>query len=224
MKRTSILLIGPRVTRHADWRRWLRPFAFQKIIAVDAGVRQAARLGLQPDLSVGDWDSLRDPALLGQLKKKAHVSLSPRKDRSDFFHALSLLPPTTRSLVALGFRGGRLDHELAVLWDAAEWIKGASKRRLDLWSATEKLTLLGAGEKMTLRVKPNALVSVFSMTPRCAGVTLRGFDYPLVNASLGQGSLGLSNRVVQSTATVSHRSGVLLVWVREGWNGKGRSA
>ena len=55
-------------------------------------------------------------------------------------------------------------------------------------------------------------VSVFSYTERCWGVTLRGLSYPLEDGELDQNfPLGVSNSMVEDSASVSVKEGSLLI-------------
>ena len=61
----------------------LRPEEGDLVIAADAGLRHLARLGIQPDLALGDFDSL------GYVPEAPSVEVCPvRKDDTDTMAAL----------------------------------------------------------------------------------------------------------------------------------------
>ena len=82
------------------------------IVACDAGYRNAARLGLQPDLIVGDFDSAPQPETAQETIVLPHV-----KDDTDTQYAARwLLEQGYDEITLLGALGGaRLEHTLANL-------------------------------------------------------------------------------------------------------------
>lgn len=86
------------------------------VIACDRGYRYCAGLGLQPDLFIGDFDSYDgavDPAVPVE-------RLQPEKDDTDTGHAIRhALDQGYRTLILVCALGGRLDHTLANIQDAA---------------------------------------------------------------------------------------------------------
>ena len=90
--------------------RYVQPGDF--IVACDAGYRNAARLGLQPDLIVGDFDSAPQPKTAQETIVLPHV-----KDDTDTQYAARwLLEQGYDEITLLGALGGaRLEHTLANL-------------------------------------------------------------------------------------------------------------
>ena len=92
------------------------------VIACDRGWQYAARLGVTPDLIVGDFDSAAAPRAGAPVER-----LPTRKDDTDTMYA-------ARRATELGYRnvavccafGGRLDHTLANIQTAA-WIAARSR-------------------------------------------------------------------------------------------------
>ena len=67
-------------------------------------------------------------------------------------------------------------------------------------------------DRSDLRGCPGDYVTLLALTPHAHGIETSGLDYPLGDASLSFGdSLGVSNALLGETASVSLRSGVLLV-------------
>jgi thiamine pyrophosphokinase len=75
-------------------------------IMIDAGADH--KLNLPISLSIGDNDSSVNPM---------DIKLNPKKDASDYKHALELLPSDCDSIFAHGLIGGRLDHQLFIIGD-----------------------------------------------------------------------------------------------------------
>lgn len=180
------------------------------VICADGGYETALKLGLVPDLVVGDFDSAqkRPPASLRTLV------LPVEKDVTDtMFAALKGLAKGLRDFVLLGCLGGpRFDHSLAsietllYLRDHGAWGFLADERT--------KVFLLRE-EKLRITKLKGATVSVFPYgCPTCT-VTYTGLQYPLTRGSLTVGGLlmGVSNSIVSGDAEIKVHSGTALVAV-----------
>lgn len=201
------------------------------VFTVDRGIETARMLGLDPGIWIGDGDSA--PAFRKDFMPRQKIVLPESKDVSDLGAAMRLVfseapdaasygprPPQGAEILALGFLGGRFDHEMAVMTEFAL----LSAARPDL-----KITLLGndclsAGPK-ALRGEIRAAVSskrrflfevgrVFSVLPAfgpAEEVTITGAHYALDNEVLDPGSQGLSNIATRSGVDVRVTDGTL--WV-----------
>ena len=180
------------------------------VICADGGYETALKLGLVPDLVVGDFDSAqkRPPASLRTLV------LPVEKDVADtMFAALKGLAKGLRDFVLLGCLGGpRFDHSLAsietllYLRDHGAWGFLADERT--------KVFLLRE-EKLRITKLKGATVSVFPYgCPTCT-VSYTGLQYPLTRGSLTVGGLlmGVSNSITADDAEIKVHSGTALVAV-----------
>ncbi|MEM6902390.1 MAG: thiamine diphosphokinase [Pseudomonadota bacterium] len=86
-----------------------------RIIAVDGGARHLQALGVSPDVIIGDLDSTPPSAFSKSVlaEQKTEIIHITNQDNSDFEKALSHFG--AGNYHALGFTGGRIDHQLAVL-------------------------------------------------------------------------------------------------------------
>lgn len=193
------------------------------LIAADAGVEVAFRLGLRPDLVVGDFDSL-DPALLERARAIAPVRSYPaRKDKTDTHLALECASEyEPEEIIVAGAFGDRFDHSLGLTLLAA----GLPPRpQVRLRGARQEAVFLhgpgatGAGVTrvvpvgLVLRGRPGDTVSLLPLSPAVTGVSTAGLGYPLEGATLRWGeTLGVSNEMLGTEAAVSvGGSGTLLV-------------
>ena len=180
------------------------------VICADGGYETALKLGLVPDLVVGDFDSAqkRPPASLRTLV------LPVEKDVTDtMFAALKGLAKGLRDFVLLGCLGGpRFDHSLAsietllYLRDHGAWGFLADERT--------KVFLLRE-EKLRITKLKGATVSVFPYgCPTCT-VSYTGLQYPLTRGSLTVGGLlmGVSNSITADDAEIKVHNGTALVAV-----------
>lgn len=176
------------------------------VIACDRGYAYCVRAGVKPDLFIGDFDSYTGTLAPGvQLER-----LRPEKDDTDTGHAIRhALDNGYRTLVLVCALGGRLDHTLANLQNAANAAReGANVTILD---ENTEITFLCAGS-LRLTKRPGWTLSVLSLSDRCTGVCLRGVKYPLTDAVLENTfPLGVSNEFSAPEAEISLTSGLLMV-------------
>ena len=181
------------------------------VIAADGGLRHTEKLGITPDVVLGDFDSL------GYAPQGANV-FPVEKDDTDAMLAV-------RRGLQLGYRefllygsldGPRLDHTVA------------NFQTLQFLCDHDAFGILAGVNTMAAVVKNGSLsfpagcegtVSVFCMGRDASGVTLKGLYYPLENGTLTAGfPLGVSNHFTGDAAEISVKDGSLLV-IWEGKNG-----
>ena len=179
------------------------------VIAADGGLRHARALGLQPDVILGDFDSL------GQIPAGAEV-YPVEKDDTDSMLAIKkgLAIGCRRFLLYGSLDGPRLEHTVAN-FQALQYL---ADRDAKGW-------LVGTRQVVTA-VKNGAVVfpagcagylSVFCLGADARGVTIRGAQYETEDAVLTAGfPLGVSNRFLGKEVTVQVAQGsLLLIWDRE---------
>lgn len=184
------------------------------VVCVDRGLEYCLQSGLQPDLLIGDLDSV-SPDLLQDARVVAvprHVFPS-RKASSDLELALDLLaedPPAR--VVLLGVSGGRTDHMLF------NWLLPLLRPwpfSLQLVDATTHCHVMGVDKDLSVNVVPGQIVSLLALS-LCTGVCTTGLHYVLTDAKLLPGStLGLSNIAETQRVRISKTNGTLLVLVEK---------
>ena len=187
----------------------LRPDDF--LIACDAGYTNCERLGIRPNIVVGDFDSAPRPS---QTENEGLVVLPHVKDDTDTEYAAHLAAEKGFSeVLMLGALGGRrLEHTLANLCTGL----GLERRgvRAALADERTRITYVLPGETRRYPREAYFYVSVFPLEGRAAGVTLRGAFYELTDAELTVGyPLGVSNEYApgSDSISISVREGALLV-------------
>lgn len=172
------------------------------VIAADGGQEALLARGIKPHLVVGDFDSSDAP------KDLPFIRHPVRKDDTDT--ALAVKEGMWRgyeTFVLYGCQGGSPDHAFANV----QTLHRIAKEGLHGY-------LVGDGMVGTvvldrkMRFAPKGRVSVFSLTDRSEGVSIRGLQYPLEDACLTNDvPLGVSNEGDGSAAEVSVKRGALYV-------------
>jgi len=203
--------IGTRMDLDAAWPGWLEADAI--VIAADGGARHAAALGLDLDRWVGDGDSLGEDGVdrLRAAGIPVHLAAA-EKDESDTELAVrAALEAGADRIVILGALGGpRVDHALANIGLLAmPALRAVPACLLD---AKSRISLITGPVTNALPGPTGATVSLLPQGDGVLGVTTEGFAYPLHDEPLPAGpARGLSNIRIATTASVTVRSGHLLV-------------
>lgn len=177
-------------------------------IAADAGLLLCRELGIEPELVIGDFDSMPQP------EDCACVRVPVEKDDTDTMLALREgLARGCNEFYLYGATGGaRLDHTLANLQSLAFLRRHGARGYL--YDRDFCYTVI---ENETLTIPchvPGGLLSIFNLEAPAEGLTLRGVQYPLTEHRLDSAfPLCVSNHFTAPEATVSVRTGLLLV----GW-------
>ena len=187
------------------------------VVAADGGLAHATRLGRRVDAVVGDLDSVDATDLAAAEAAGARIHRHPTdKDATDLALALDLVlaravggAPAGRRIdvTIIGGHGGRADHLLgnALLLGSDRY---APLRLRALWGGA---VLRVVRDTVLLDGTPEALVSLLALHGPARGVRTEGLRFPLDGAELRPGSsLGLSNRMIGTTARITLETGVVL--------------
>jgi thiamine pyrophosphokinase len=179
------------------------------VVAADSGADAAVRLGLTPDVIVGDLDSIA-PATLAECPDATVMRYPEDKNATDLELALDLVSERDDidRVILIGGTGGRLDHFLGIV----TVIAAPSLDSLDIeWLAPPGRITVVRGHRR-LHGTVGSHVSLIALGGDVAGVRTTGLVWPLDDEILEFGSgRGVSNRFASAVATVTARSGVLLV-------------
>lgn len=174
------------------------------IIAADGGLAHLNKLGLQAHCVLGDFDSL------GYVPEDCLVFPVEKDDTDSMLAIRHGLNRGFRRFVLYGaLEGKRLDHAIAN-FQALQFL--ADHGAVGYLPGADTMATLIQNSTLTLPPRERGIVSVFCMGADAREVTIRGLQYGLEQGSLTAGMpLGVSNHFIGEKATISVKSGSLLV-------------
>lgn len=191
---------------HIDNYDYLKAIDFSDsfIICADGGIKHIRKLGLAPDVIIGDFDSSDEPE---DFKNK--IVYPSEKDDTDLGLAINYAAAHgLEKCIAIGCLGGRIDHTYANF----SLIKYALDKGVKLEIIDEKSRIFAVCDNCEIIKGDYKYISIFTFGESASGVSLDGFKYPLTKAELTYDfPLGVSNQLVCETGKISVTSGVLLV-------------
>ena len=176
------------------------------VVCADGGANHAARLGIRPDVILGDLDSMT--AATARTFRSVPTLLVRDQYSTDLEKAIRYaLGRRYAEIDVLGATGRRIDHTAGNLGCFRRFGSRCTLRFVD-----------DEGELSMVRNK--AVVEaekgeIFSLIPldRCTGVTTANLRYGLTNGVLELGVReGTSNRAIARTVTISLKKGTLLLF------------
>jgi thiamine pyrophosphokinase len=181
------------------------------IIAADGGTHHCIRLGITPDMIVGDFDSVDETELNAlQTDGTRMIRYDRRKDFTDLELALKHAHDNgATEVLVFAALGARWDQTLAnLLLPAAQTLSGLEIRLLD---GSQEISLLRGGEIRQLEGQPGDTLSLIPLTLEARGVVTQGLEYPLRRETLYQGvTRGVSNVFTGLRASISLDEGLLI--------------
>ncbi|MBQ8003194.1 MAG: thiamine diphosphokinase [Clostridia bacterium] len=172
------------------------------VICADGGLTHAERMGITPNLTVGDFDSYKGDAP-GEVRK-----FNPEKDYTDTHIAVSAaLEKGYKKIVLLGAMGTRLDHTMANI-GLLEYI---AKNGAVGEAVNENNTATVITGNAVIKNDGSKYVSIIPVG-RAKGVTLKNFKYLLNDYDMEfSQSIGISNEFLSGDGIVEIKEGSLIV-------------
>ena len=187
-----------------------RPGEDDLVIAADSGYRNAKKMGVVPNLLLGDFDSLNQSEKLPEDLEILQVPAE--KDDTDTQLAVKVaLERGAKQLVIIGGLDGRLDHtlsNLAILEDLAS-------RHIS--------AIITNGQNRVRFIRDSGVIlmrdgfryfSILAADPVVKGVSVDGCKYPLKKAKLLRtNQYAVSNEIIGNCALIEIKKGG--AWVVE---------
>ena len=174
------------------------------VICADSGYLYAKKLGIKPDLVIGDYDSL------GFTPDEESIFTFPvEKDDTDLMLAVKeALKRGHETIDIYGALGGRFDHTFGNVQALGYIAEHSAKGRI--LSENEQIELLNPGE-YTLLKREGYSLSLFAYSDRVENLCISGVKYPANTTLTNAFPLGVSNMITEDKAIMSFTKGRLLV-------------
>ncbi len=187
----------------------LEPLADAFVIAADGGLQHTQKLGVAPDVILGDFDSL------GYVPEGANVFPVEKDDTDAMLAVRHGLQAGCREFLLYGsLDGKRLDHTVAN-FQTLQFL--ADNGGFGYLIGEDYLVTVVKNGAVTFPAGAEGILSVFCMGADAEGVTIEGAQYGLTEGTLSAGfPLGVSNHFTGQETKVSVKNGsLLLLWDRK---------
>lgn len=186
------------------------------LIAADGGANHLMKIGILPEVLIGDLDSIDEDILFKLISAEIKIEQYPEdKDETDIELALRYaveLQPS--AILIVGALGGRLDQTIANLSLLTHPMLAKIDSRLDdgVEEAFFCLASAGNGEQVQVRGRSEDIVSLIPWQAPVEGVVTEGLQWPLYGETLyPDKSRGVSNKMLSESASVKIEKGLLLI-------------
>ncbi len=173
------------------------------VICADGGLNHAQRMGIEPKLVIGDFDSYK-----GAPPSSDVITLPCEKDYTDSYNALYQAKlHGAGEVLFIGASGSRLDHTIVNI----ALLKAAREMGIEAVMADKTNRLYLAKNREVITGEKGTTVSLIPLSP-VSSITLRGFKYPLNNADIQLfNPIWVSNELAEERAEIEFREGTLLI-------------
>ncbi|MBU3180408.1 thiamine diphosphokinase [Clostridium psychrophilum] len=180
------------------------------LIGADSGANCLYEYNINPNLLVGDFDSI-DEKVLGYFKtNNCSIDVYPKeKDYTDteiaVRKAISMQP---NEIVLLGCTGSRIDHLLGNIGMLKICLENGINALIKDGNNNIRLT----NSSTSLKGKMGDIFSLQSYGDEIIGLTIEGAKYPLDNCNLKIGqSISISNEFKGPRVELKFKSGTLMI-------------
>ncbi|MCT4687374.1 thiamine diphosphokinase [Vallitalea sp.] len=184
---------------------------YDYIIGVDKGAQYLFNAGIQPNLIVGDFDSISQE-VINELTKEPSIKVNrfiAEKDETDTHLAImEAIHIGSTHIDLFGGIGTRMDHTIANIHILMIPLEKRIKCRI-----INNNNIISLIDKTTYFFKNDyKYISLIPLTNTVIGISTKGLKYELNGYTMKQGiSIGISNEFIKDKATVSLTNGILIV-------------
>lgn len=207
MKKAIILANGDAPTKGQI--KYLRKVGYSKIICADGGANSARKLGLIPDLIIGDLDSITKENKK-YFSNKTEIIQIKRQNDTDVEKALKyLIKKKYKEVILLGATGDRLDHSICNLGIVLKFYK-----KIEVSILHAKSFLRAYSGNVVLPTIKNETISLYGFDTKTK-IKSKGLKYPLKNIALPFGERESTSNVADGIkVSLEIKNGIVFV-IRE---------
>jgi len=175
------------------------------IVAADSGLDTLHSYGIEPDIVIGDMDSIKNPSLLQKMDPGKIIRFHKDKDYTDTELALDYLDRAGyQKKIIIGGGGGRLDHQIAL------YSLFSRNKSPDMWITPNEKILLVEND-FSISIKKNTIVSLFPICSEICRMKSSGLKWELNGLEWTIGDSGISNIALNDTILINMISGRLIM-------------
>lgn len=209
----KFLIVSGGETKDAFVTDLIRFGGFDVLMAADSGMDCFYRIGVKPDVIVGDFDSAQSKTLdyFQGFEQIELCTLNAEKDDTDTEFAIrEAIRRGADDIVLAGATGTRIDHVLGNICLLGIGLE--EKISICLLDPHNRIRMIDKPLVLRKNEQYGRYVSLLPFSDHVEGVTLTGFKYPLSDYTMGGfNSLGISNEITGEEAVISLSGGQLLV-------------
>ncbi len=174
------------------------------VVCADGGAQKAIICGYEPDLIVGDLDSLDSS---GNHLASAEIVRIANQDNTDMEKTLDvMLERGMNNIVVAAFSGGRIDQTLANIQIGFEY-----SRKCRIVLADDGYLIFPVTDSFVGSFPTGNTISILPMNDDTE-VSSDGLLYELDGGLMQKGGHGVSNRINRENFSISvHRGGILVM-------------
>ncbi|WP_235832543.1 thiamine diphosphokinase [Acetivibrio mesophilus] len=180
------------------------------IVCADGGALHLQKLGIKPDVLLGDFDSIEERYLEYYREQKVTILKYPtEKNMTDTELAVdTAIERGYKDIVIIGGTGTRLDHTLSNIFLLRQMLDRGVRGRI----VNEYNEIFLIDDCTEVKAEEGYYLTLLPLTSKVEGITTKGLYYPLKGETIEMGSTrGVSNCFVSQEAQISITSGVLMV-------------
>ena len=179
------------------------------IISADGGYDHLKKMGITPNLAIGDFDSSKNIP-----KDTETIVLKAEKDVTDTFFASEIaIEKGFKEIVYLGMLGGRLDHSFANIQTLNFLLDNSVKGHI--YGDKTYITAI-RNSSVVLSPQLNKYLSLFPTGEKAEGVYIKNTKYKLDNYTLKNNyPIGISNEFTNNDTYIEVKNGTVLIMLEE---------
>lgn len=199
----AIVIAGGDISAPAFYKPFVSEAEY--ILCADSGYLNAKKIGIVPDLVVGDFDSMPQNELPDSIER---LVLPVEKDETDLHTCIrTAIEQGAKEILVFGGRGSRLDHSMAAVSLAyMAYLQGVRVRLID-----EHNELFVFSGEVEVQKKEGYHLSLMPLT-ETSGIYTEGLYYPVDNGQMAWGNpYGVSNEFAADVAKIRVEKGVMML-------------
>lgn len=179
------------------------------IISADGGYEHLKKMGIIPNLAIGDFDSSQNVPTDTET-----IVLQAEKDVTDTFFASEIaIKKGFKEIVYLGMLGGRLDHSIANIQTLNFLLDNGVIGHI--YGENTYITAI-RNSSIILSPQENKYLSLFPTGEKAEGVYIKNAKYKLDNYTLKNNyPIGVSNEFTNNNTYIKVNNGTILIMLTE---------